>query len=524
MLTAVIVGLSSLNPAAAWATEEPVEDPTLREQILDAVTDALTGADPVPPTVPPTVPPAEEPAGPVEEPTAPPAEEPAEPPTQEPTPPADEPAQPPTEEPLAPPAEEPTNPPTEEPVDPPTEQPTNPPTEEPVDPPAEEPVDPPAQEPTNPPAEQPTAPPTQEPAPPQAPGPVISPAPRDRETPPAHRSPFGRTADDAAELEEQRKALEAISAARIRLEEARDAHAQAAAVLATAEAHYRQAEAAAQRLDERAAAAEDLANAIDRLFVSVVRARTVSPDDWALVFGQQDGNLSSLGTAGRLRGLASDALALGDLAAQHRERAIALRAQADAADAELAAVGIEELRAAERSAAQDVDAAERELRRLQAARLAGLNDDTVPLARDSGQLSDVGWALPVTGVLSGGYGWRAVKPLPGASSFHSGLDLAAGCGTPVFAAAAGTVTDAGWAGGYGAMILLDHGSGVQTGYAHLPTNGMVVEKGQEVAAGQLIGVVGTTGVSTGCHLHFEVMIDGGRVNPIPFLTARGVAF
>jgi murein DD-endopeptidase MepM/ murein hydrolase activator NlpD len=253
----------------------------------------------------------------------------------------------------------------------------------------------------------------------------------------------------------------------------------------------------------------------------MLRERTISPDDWALVFGQKDGALSSLGTAGRLRGLASDPLALGDLAAQHRERAMALRTEADAAYAELATLGIERLRAAERSAAQEVDVAERELRRLQADQLAGL-DEMIPLARDAGQLSDIGWALPVTGTISGGYGWRAVKPLPGASSFHSGLDVAAGCGTPVFAAAAGTVVDAGWAGGYGAMILLDHGSGVQTGYAHLPTNGIAVETGQVVAAGQLIGVVGTTGISTGCHLHFEVLIDGGRVNPIPFLAARGV--
>lgn len=513
MLAAVVVGLSGLNPVAAWATDEPVDAPSLQQQVVGTVTDALTKAGV---RAEPSPPPTEEPAPPAEEPAEPPVAEPPEPPAEEPAPPAEEPSSPPTEEPAQPPVEEPAGPPTEPsqpPGEVPAEQPTNPP-------PAEQPSNPPAEQPTEPSAEQPAGPlpstqqPTTEP-------PSETPPPRDRETPPAHRSPFAQSAEDVAALAAEREAVRAITAASARLQQARDAHAQAEAVLKIAETHYRIAGITAERLDARATRAEQLADAVDRLFVSVLRERAVSPDDWALVFEKQDGSLASLGTAERLRGLARDPHALGEVAAQHRERAAALRAKADAAYAALAAIGVDQLRAAERSAAQDVDAAVQELRRLQTARLAAL-DDRVPLAQDAGQLSDVGWALPVSGSISGGYGWRAVKPLPGASSFHSGLDVAAQCGTPVFAAAAGTVVEAGWSGGYGAMILLDHGSGVQTGYAHLPADGMAVVKGQAVAAGQLIGVVGTTGVSTGCHLHFEVLIDGGRVDPVSFLAARGV--
>ncbi len=93
----------------------------------------------------------------------------------------------------------------------------------------------------------------------------------------------------------------------------------------------------------------------------------------------------------------------------------------------------------------------------------------------------------------------------------------------MFAATGGTVVEAGPDGGYGNWILIDHGSGVSTGYAHLVDGGILVSVGEHVEAGQVIGAVGSTGQSTGCHLHFEVRLGGTAVDSLPFLAARGIA-
>lgn len=99
---------------------------------------------------------------------------------------------------------------------------------------------------------------------------------------------------------------------------------------------------------------------------------------------------------------------------------------------------------------------------------------------------------------------------------HTGLDFAAPVGTPVFAAMSGTVVEAGWGGSYGNYVLVKHGNGHSTMYAHLNTIGAGV--GQSVSAGQQIGTVGTSGNVTGAHLHFEVLDAGGnRMNPRPWL-------
>ena len=95
---------------------------------------------------------------------------------------------------------------------------------------------------------------------------------------------------------------------------------------------------------------------------------------------------------------------------------------------------------------------------------------------------------------------------------HSGVDLAAPQGTPVQATADGVVTSAGWRGGYGILISLGHGSGVQTRYAHL--SAIAVQPGTRVRAGQVIGYVGSTGNSTGPHLHYEVRVNGRAINPL----------
>lgn len=130
----------------------------------------------------------------------------------------------------------------------------------------------------------------------------------------------------------------------------------------------------------------------------------------------------------------------------------------------------------------------------------------------AGGLGNFSW--PVTGTITSPFGWRT-NPMGGGPEFHQGLDIAAPMGTAVTSAAAGTVIMAQWYGGYGNYILIDHGGGYSTGYGHL--SAMYVSVGQSVARGQAIGAVGSTGQSTGPHLHFEVRIAGKPVDPAPRL-------
>jgi murein DD-endopeptidase MepM/ murein hydrolase activator NlpD len=99
---------------------------------------------------------------------------------------------------------------------------------------------------------------------------------------------------------------------------------------------------------------------------------------------------------------------------------------------------------------------------------------------------------------------------------HAGIDLSGPVGTPIYATADGTVTNAGWnSGGYGNLVKIDHGRGIETRYGHLSS--ITIQPGQHITRGQLIGRMGSTGRSTGSHLHYEVRIDGRAVNPIPFM-------
>jgi murein DD-endopeptidase MepM/ murein hydrolase activator NlpD len=100
---------------------------------------------------------------------------------------------------------------------------------------------------------------------------------------------------------------------------------------------------------------------------------------------------------------------------------------------------------------------------------------------------------------------------------HTGIDFRGDSGDPVHATAAGTVTEAGWSGGYGRMIEVDHGNGFATRYGHLSK--IDVKVGQSIKIGQVIGEIGSTGRSTGPHLHYETRIDGDAVNPQKFLHA-----
>ncbi len=124
---------------------------------------------------------------------------------------------------------------------------------------------------------------------------------------------------------------------------------------------------------------------------------------------------------------------------------------------------------------------------------------------------------PIEGVrLSSGYGMR-YHPVLGRRRAHKGIDLAAPWGTPIYASADGTVGKAEWYSSYGLYVELEHGGAIETRYGHMSR--LNVQAGQHVRKGDLIGFVGSTGRSTGPHLHYEVRIDGVAVNPLPYLQA-----
>ncbi len=132
----------------------------------------------------------------------------------------------------------------------------------------------------------------------------------------------------------------------------------------------------------------------------------------------------------------------------------------------------------------------------------------------TGQLGgELAW--PTAGPIVSGFGWRT-HPIYGTARFHSGVDIDGACGQPIVAAESGSVLSAGSNGGYGLATVIDHGDGLSTLYGHQSQLG--VSSGQSVSRGAQIGLVGTTGLSTGCHLHFEVRINGEPVDPAPYLT------
>jgi murein DD-endopeptidase MepM/ murein hydrolase activator NlpD len=123
--------------------------------------------------------------------------------------------------------------------------------------------------------------------------------------------------------------------------------------------------------------------------------------------------------------------------------------------------------------------------------------------------SVAGLIWPVQGVLTSPFGMRWGR-------MHEGIDIGAAQGTPIYAAATGTVNYAGWESGYGNLTLIDHGNGLATAYGH--QSQIAVSSGQAVSRGQLIGYVGSTGHSTGPHLHFEVRVNGVPNNPLNYLS------
>ena len=130
----------------------------------------------------------------------------------------------------------------------------------------------------------------------------------------------------------------------------------------------------------------------------------------------------------------------------------------------------------------------------------------------AGQASSGGlFGAPVAGRITSGYGMRR-HPILGYARMHSGIDFAASWGSPIYAVADGRVAYAGWHGGHGNYVRLDHGGSIATGYGHMSR--IAVANGSAVRRGQIIGYVGSTGLSTGAHLHYEVYRGGQTVNPL----------
>jgi murein DD-endopeptidase MepM/ murein hydrolase activator NlpD len=124
---------------------------------------------------------------------------------------------------------------------------------------------------------------------------------------------------------------------------------------------------------------------------------------------------------------------------------------------------------------------------------------------------------PAQGWLTSRMGPRK-DPVTGGSDYHAGLDIAGDRGQAVYATAAGVVTQAGYSGAYGNLIVVDHGFGLETRYGHL--SGFNVQKGAHVKRGDMIGRLGSTGRTTGNHLHYEVMANGRLLNPLQLLTQQ----
>jgi murein DD-endopeptidase MepM/ murein hydrolase activator NlpD len=390
-----------------------------------------------------------------------------------------------------------------------------------------------------------------------------------------HRRVQSEVAEAEATLEHAtaraRKAAARLAAAEAELPdaEARLDQARGSALAAAAEADTAEQEAAAARAELAAAGArvEDSFAAVDRargrvtaFAVAAYKGSRLAAVNLLLRAGGAAEAGERLGYLDHVAGVKRervDRLAAARLAARQAENEASLardrteaarRATAEALErtreteawAESAAADAEAL-AAERAGALAVADTEREeslaqyqrveaeaarieaeLREWQARRAASRaasgGTDRSGGTDPPGGPSAAGFVLPTRGWQSSPFGMR-FDPFFGVWQVHAGVDIAAPGGTPIWAVAGGTVIRAGWNGGYGNLTCLGHGSywgqGLATCYGH--QSEILVGAGQSVRRGELIGRVGTTGASTGTHLHFEVRLDGTPTNPSPFL-------
>lgn len=184
-----------------------------------------------------------------------------------------------------------------------------------------------------------------------------------------------------------------------------------------------------------------------------------------------------------------------------RERLLASQSRLEGARSRKKA-SLDSLSEEERNAAREIDALAAVSAQL-AAKIQAAQGGTPTAPPPPG-----GFVWPVSAPITSPFGWRWGR-------MHEGIDLGAGEGTSIAAAAGGTVIQAGWLGGYGNLVVIDHGGGIATAYAHQST--IAVGAGQQVVQGQTIGYVGNTGYSFGSHLHFEVRVGGSAVDPLGYL-------
>lgn len=319
---------------------------------------------------------------------------------------------------------------------------------------------------------------------------------------------------DPSELEQTVQLASDLAAAQQQLvdatQQSEDAQREHDRAQAAADAIQKQADTAQKQATEAAAVVTALLRTTGTHFL------TQDPVSAAL-HGSGD-LLTQLGAADRLATLSAHRDAAIRAATSEKKTAYKLAEQAKSAVDAVSAIDLEGSQQAVADAQAQVDAASTALAAAPTVIEAGSGWQV--LTSDP-KLVAGGWALPVHGGLTDVFGPRPSRPL-GTDPFHPGDDIGAACGTTMYAAAAGTVVRAGPFSGYGNYILIDHGGGVETAYGHIRDGGIGVTVGQQVAAGQPIAQVGSTGLSTGCHLHFEVHVNGLQIDPQPFMAARGV--
>lgn len=300
-------------------------------------------------------------------------------------------------------------------------------------------------------------------------------------------------------------------------------------------------EAATSRVTEvsrLAAAAATRAELSSRTLAALVRSMLQGGSDTTALDAVLDSHgatdlFTRLGLVDRLATLTGNLNEISQLVERYERRALSLQAEFIAAQDAAASVPLAAKQTAVTTAETALHQATEALATASQAAEAELANSAVAAersARASSELAGLrgtrlsiqGWAIPAVGTINDTFGPRPELPLPGTQPFHAGTDLGAACGTPVYAASAGDVVQTGQLGSYGNWILIDHGDGVATGYAHLLDGATVVNPGDAVIAGQVIGGVGSTGLSTGCHLHIEVRIDGTAVDAQSFFAARGI--